>query len=110
MRSRMGLGVEGIRHRVGAGVFSMGSIILWLIIGLIAGGIASMIVPGRTPFGWVGALIVGILGGWLGGWLFHSVFGWGKWGFLGSIIVAIIGAVIILYALRLFGERSGSRI
>jgi uncharacterized membrane protein YeaQ/YmgE (transglycosylase-associated protein family) len=85
----------------------MGTIIGWLIIGAIAGGIASLIVPGRTPGGAIGAIIIGILGGWLGGWLV-SLFtrNNGPVTFIGSLIVAIIGAVIILYAIRAMSSRS----
>lgn len=78
----------------------LGSLLLWLVIGLIAGGIASLIVPGRTPGGAIGAVIVGIVGGFLGGWildLLDVAFGYTL---LGSIVVATIGAVIILYVLR----------
>ncbi|MGI8644543.1 MAG: GlsB/YeaQ/YmgE family stress response membrane protein [Thermomicrobiales bacterium] len=78
----------------------IGSLIVWLLIGLIAGGIASLIVPGRTPGGAIGALIVGILGGFLGGWILDLLdVGFG-YTLLGSIVVATLGAVIILYVLR----------
>ena len=73
----------------------------WIIVGLVAGGIASLIVPGRTPFGMVGALVIGIVGGLLGGWLLNTVLDLGVGGgIVGAILVAVIGAVIILYALR----------
>jgi uncharacterized membrane protein YeaQ/YmgE (transglycosylase-associated protein family) len=78
----------------------------WIIIGAIAGGIASLIVPGRTPGGVIGAIIVGILGGLLGGWLM-GLFGMaGPATFIGSLIVSIIGAVIILFVLRAFSSRT----
>jgi uncharacterized membrane protein YeaQ/YmgE (transglycosylase-associated protein family) len=85
----------------------MGSIILWLIIGLIAGGVASLIVPGRTPGGTIGALIVGILGGLLGGWLLDALDVNDNLTWLGSLIVAIVGAVVILYVMRSVGDRDG---
>lgn len=78
----------------------MGDILIWILIGLVAGGIASLIVPGRTPAGAIGAVVIGILGGLLGGWIWEEVFNMGGTSWIGSIIVAIIGAVIILYALR----------
>ena len=81
-------------------------IILWIVIGLIAGGIASLIVPGRTPGGAIGALVVGILGGLLGGWVLQVLDVNENLTWLGSLVVAIVGAVVILYALRAArGER-----
>lgn len=84
----------------------MGTILGWLIVGAIAGGIASLIVPGRTPGGVIGAILIGILGGWLGGWLMSLVTNGGPATFIGSLVVAVIGAVLILYALRAADSRS----
>jgi uncharacterized membrane protein YeaQ/YmgE (transglycosylase-associated protein family) len=78
----------------------MSDIILWLIIGGVAGAIASLIVPGRTPGGAVGAIVVGIVGGLLGGWLLDVLNVRSDLTWIGSLVVATIGAVIILYALR----------
>ncbi|HEV2107207.1 MAG TPA: GlsB/YeaQ/YmgE family stress response membrane protein [Thermomicrobiales bacterium] len=78
----------------------IGSIVVWLLVGLIAGGIASLIVPGRTPGGAIGALLVGVLGGLLGGWILDVLDVAFGYTLLGSLIVATIGAVIILYVLR----------
>ena len=47
----------------------MFTIIAWIIIGLIAGAIARLILPGRQGSGWLGALITGLLGAVLGGWI-----------------------------------------
>jgi len=84
----------------------VGTIIGWLIIGALAGGIASLIVPGRTPAGAIGAILVGILGGLLGGWLHSLVAGSGPVTFIGSLVVAIIGAALILFGLRAAGADS----
>jgi len=84
----------------------VGTILGWLIIGAIAGGIASLIVPGRTPGGVFGAILVGILGGLLGGWLLSLVAGSGPVTFIGSLVVAIIGAALILFGLRAAGADS----
>lgn len=85
----------------------MGDILIWILIGLVAGGIASLIVPGRTPAGAIGAVVIGILGGLLGGWLFETLFDMdSSTSWIGSIIVAIIGAVVILYALRAVDKRT----
>lgn len=84
----------------------MGALLGWLIVGAIAGGIASLIVPGRTPGGWLGGIIVGILGGILGGWLLNDVLHLGLGvSFIGSIFVAVVGAVLILFILRALSSR-----
>lgn len=74
--------------------------LLWLVVGLIAGWLASAVVGGG--FGLVGDIIVGIVGAFLGGLVFralgvHSPFG----GLAGTIFVAFIGAVVLLLLLRL---------
>ncbi|HEX5504564.1 MAG TPA: GlsB/YeaQ/YmgE family stress response membrane protein [Thermomicrobiales bacterium] len=83
----------------------VGLIIGWIIIGAIAGLIASLIVPGNTPGGWIGGIIIGIIGGLIGGWIF-SLFTGGGLTFIGTVIVAIIAAVVILYAMRAMSNRS----
>lgn len=79
------------------------AIIVWLIIGLIAGWLASKIVEG-TGFGLIVDIIVGIIGAVIGGWLAGvlgiSIGG----GLIGSIIIAVIGAVILLFVLRLINR------
>ena len=77
-------------------------IIGWILLGLIAGGVASLLVPGRTPLGCIGVIIVGIAGGLLGGFLFEELFGEDEdeLSWLGSILVAILGATLILIVLN----------
>jgi len=87
----------------------MGDIIIWLIIGLAAGAVASAIVPGRTPGGIVGALIVGVVGGLLGGWILDALDVNDNLTWIGSLIVAIIGAVVILMIMRKTGVADGGR-
>src|SRR5688500_3095365 len=77
----------------------------WIIVGAIAGGLASLIVPGRTPGGIIGAILVGMLGGVLGGWLMGLFVLAGPASFIGSAIVAVIGAVIIIFAIRAMSGR-----
>jgi len=76
----------------------MGDIIIWLIIGLAAGAVASAIVPGRTPGGIVGALIVGLVGGLVGGWILDALDVKNSLTWIGSLIVAIVGAVTVVLA------------
>ena len=75
-------------------------IILWLIIGAVAGWLAGKIVEG-AGFGLIVDIIVGIVGAVIGGWL-AGVLGIDiGGGLIGSIIVAVVGAVVLLLALRL---------
>ena len=73
----------------------------WIILGLIAGAIAKLIHPGPDPGGWIASLIIGIVGAVVGGFVFNLV---GMGGATGvnpwSIIVAVVGAVICLAIYR----------
>jgi len=82
-------------------------ILTWLIIGLVAGVLASLIVGG-SGYGVIGDIVIGIVGAFLGGFVFREA-GWSApWGGLaGSIFVAFIGAVILLVVLHLI--RGGTR-
>lgn len=74
-------------------------IIVWLIIGALAGWLAGKLVRGGG-FGLIGDIIVGIVGAVIGGWL-AGVLGVSIGsGFIASVITAIIGAVILLFILR----------
>jgi uncharacterized membrane protein YeaQ/YmgE (transglycosylase-associated protein family) len=74
-------------------------IIVWLIVGAIAGWLAGRLVRGGG-FGLIGDIVVGIVGALIGGWL-AGVLGISIGsGFIASIITAVIGAVILLLILR----------
>lgn len=77
----------------------MNGLLWFLLVGLIAGWLAGVLVKGGG-FGVVGDIAVGIVGAVIGGFLFSAV-GIGVGGFLGSIIVATVGAVILIFLLRL---------
>lgn len=86
-------------------------IIVLLIIGLIAGAIARLIVPGRDPMGIGGTVLLGLVGSFVGGFLGWALFGHDKaQGALqpSGILGSIIGAVILLLILRAIRNRSGS--
>lgn len=70
-------------------------LILFLIMGLIAGLIARAIMPGRDPMGWLGTMVLGVVGALLGGFLFGGPDD--AVGYLG----AIVGALIVLFVYRL---------
>jgi len=82
---------------------SPGGIIAWLVVGLIAGWAAGKVSRGHG-FGLIGDLVVGLIGALVGG-LIAGLFIQGSIGFIGSIIVAFLGAVILLALLRLVGGR-----
>jgi uncharacterized membrane protein YeaQ/YmgE (transglycosylase-associated protein family) len=75
-------------------------IIIWLIVGAIAGWLAGMVVKGGG-FGLIGDIIVGIVGALIAGWLLPRLGIFLGGGFIGDIINAFIGAVILLIILRL---------
>ena len=90
------------------GIYHM-TILGWIIVGLIAGALAKMVVPGEGPGGVVGDIVVGIVGAFLGGWLFNFFGHTGLTGFsLYSIIVAFVGAVILLFIVRAVTGRRGA--
>ena len=85
---------------------SIETVLLWLVIGLIAGWLASAVVGGG--FGVIGDIVIGIVGAFLGGILFRQLgIGTPFAGIAGTIFVAFIGAVVLLLLLRLI--RSATR-
>ena len=73
----------------------------WIIIGLLAGALAGFFVPGRERMGCIGTMLVGIIGGFIGGFLWVNVLGQGEAsGWLGALIIATIGSILILIVLR----------
>jgi uncharacterized membrane protein YeaQ/YmgE (transglycosylase-associated protein family) len=75
-------------------------IIIWLIVGGIAGWLAGMVVKGGG-FGLIGDIIVGIIGALIAGWLLPRIGLFIGGGIIGDIINAFIGAVILLIIIRL---------
>jgi uncharacterized membrane protein YeaQ/YmgE (transglycosylase-associated protein family) len=75
--------------------------IAWIIVGLLAGALAGVFVPGRERMGCIGTLVVGLIGGLLGGWLWVEVLNMGEpTGFLGALVVAVLGTILVLLVLR----------
>ena len=90
-------------------------ILSWIVIGLLAGVIAKFLMPGSDPGGWIITILLGIVGAIVGGFVM-GLFGYG--GVTGiniwSIIVATLGAVILLFVARALrrgpsSERSHTR-
>lgn len=74
--------------------------ILWIVFGALAGWIASMVMGNNARQGWLGNIVVGIVGAVVGGWVVSLLLPgtFGVDGFnLGSLIVAIVGAMIVLF-------------
>jgi uncharacterized membrane protein YeaQ/YmgE (transglycosylase-associated protein family) len=82
-------------------------IISWIFLGLIAGALAKFLVPGKDPGGLIVTILIGIVGAILGGFL-GSFIGLGRVESfdLGGIVIATIGAIILLILYRLFQKRT----
>lgn len=86
-------------------------IIAWIILGAIAGWLAGMLVSGDEGLGVIGHIVLGIVGALVGGFLANALgFGSGRGGGdvvnLQSVIVAIIGAVLVVWVVGLFSRRT----
>jgi uncharacterized membrane protein YeaQ/YmgE (transglycosylase-associated protein family) len=88
------------------------SIIAWIVLGLVAGLLANLLIPGRRSQGLILTCVIGIVGALLGGWLatklfhvhtLHGFFNLSTW------LTAIIGAAILLLIYHLVTSRSSGR-
>ena len=83
------------------------ALLMTLIVAGLIGWAADMVVPGKLPGGWFGAVLAGLVGGWLG----HLLFTWLGLPSVGPVIAgvdlvpAFVGAVVIAVALELFTAR-----
>jgi uncharacterized membrane protein YeaQ/YmgE (transglycosylase-associated protein family) len=81
-------------------------IIAWIVVGLIAGALAKLIMPGDDPGGIIVTILLGIVGAFIGGFVVNLLGGAGVSGFnLWSIVVATLGAIILLAIYRLVAGR-----
>src|SRR5437762_12438888 len=91
---------------------------MWITVGLVAllatlfvaglvGWAADMVVPGRLPGGWIGAVLAGLIGGFIGRMLFHALgirdLGFGLFGI--ELIPAFVGAILVVVAAEIFTSR-----
>lgn len=79
------------------------TIIFWLVLGLVAGALARFLVPGRDPMGFVGTIVLGVIGSFVGGFLGYLIFGKDlNEGALqpSGIVGSIIGAILVLLVYR----------
>ncbi len=85
--------------------FSPYGLIVWLVIGLVAGWLAGKIMSGGG-YGVVGDIIMGLIGAFIGGLLANLLIPGASFGLIGSIIVSVIGACLFIWIIRAIG---GSR-
>ncbi len=87
-------------------------IIVLLVVGLIAGAIARLLVPGRDPIGFFGTILLGVVGSFVGGFIWNLVeyhrIAPAKFHTVG-IIGSILGAILVLILMRLTGVERGRR-
>jgi len=79
-------------------VLHPGGLITWLVLGLIAGWLAGLVMKG-SGYGLIGDLIFGLIGALVGGFLFGLLVE-GDYGFWGSMVVAFVGACILIAIVR----------
>ena len=80
-------------------------ILTWIIVGLVAGVLASLIVGG-SGYGLIGDIVIGMVGALVGGWIFRET-GWRAplSGIASTIFVSFIGALVLLVVVHLFQRR-----
>jgi uncharacterized membrane protein YeaQ/YmgE (transglycosylase-associated protein family) len=76
--------------------------LIWTcIIGLIAGAVAKLLMPGKDPGGWIVTMVLGIAGSFLGTWIGRAL-GFYKEGHSAGFIMSVVGAVILLVVYHLY--------
>ena len=75
------------------------ALIIWLVIGGVAGYLAGNVMGEKRPFGLIGDIVLGILGSIAGGWILGFL-GLGTSGLIGSFITAFIGAMVLIWIVR----------
>jgi len=84
------------------------NILSWIIVGLIAGALARLIMPGRDPMGIIATIVLGIIGSLVGGFVSMAI--WrneNSSAFQGSgLLLSILGAIIVLWIYRMVKSRN----
>jgi len=75
-------------------------IIGWIVIGLIAGVVARWLMPGPDPMGWLGTIVLGIVGSLVGGTILNVLTGGGLELSAAGILGSILGALLVLFIWR----------
>lgn len=76
------------------------TVLIWIVIGAIAGVLAEAMVGGPRRSGLGTAILIGILGAFIGGWLFSALGVTIGGGIIGTIITAFVGAIVLLLIVR----------
>ena len=85
----------------------MRSFIWWVIIGLIAGALARLIMPGRDSMGIIMTIILGIVGSFVGGLVSWAIWGSNNGRFQpAGLLLSILGAILVLWIWRMMRSRS----
>ncbi len=82
------------------------TILVWLLIGLVAGALARLLVPGRDPMGWLATLILGLVGSLVGGFLGNLIFDGDLEISAANLVGSVVGAIIVLLIFRAVGTRT----
>jgi uncharacterized membrane protein YeaQ/YmgE (transglycosylase-associated protein family) len=78
----------------------------WIVIGFIAGAVAGWFVPDRGRMGCLSTTLLGIVGGLLGGWIWTNLLHQDRaGGFLGALLIAILGSALVLLLVRGMSRR-----
>jgi uncharacterized membrane protein YeaQ/YmgE (transglycosylase-associated protein family) len=87
-------------------------IIILILVGLVAGAVARLVVPGRDPMGILGTILLGLAGSFVGGFIWNLIqyhrLAPHKF-HLAGIIGSILGAILVLLVLRMTGAEKGRR-
>jgi uncharacterized membrane protein YeaQ/YmgE (transglycosylase-associated protein family) len=78
----------------------MNDVVLWVVIGLLTGGVAGLVLPGRSKDGALQAIIIGMLGAVIGGFVLDTFAVARSWTLLGALGVAGLGSVVLLLVMR----------
>jgi uncharacterized membrane protein YeaQ/YmgE (transglycosylase-associated protein family) len=81
--------------------------IWWLIVGLVAGALARLIMPGKDPMGLLATILLGVLGSLVGGFVSTMIFSTSNTGFqAGGLIMSLLGAILLLWVWRMVRSRT----
>ena len=82
-------------------------ILVWIVLGLVAGAIAKALMPGDDPGGIIVTILIGIVGAVVGGFLWNVLSGNDSYGDfdIGGILIAVLGAMLLLFVYRKVSDR-----
>jgi uncharacterized membrane protein YeaQ/YmgE (transglycosylase-associated protein family) len=83
-------------------------IIGWIVFGLLVGIVAKFLMPGRDPGGFVMTIVIGIVGALVGGFIGRAA-GWYREGDPVGFVMAVLGAIVLLFLYRMVVSRGARR-